>query len=288
MKKISVSAYFFILPAYLFFFAYILYPVFFLGYGSLFNWSTLSNRVFVGLGNYTRIFSDPAFSKILRNTLLWMIITISAQAAIGFTIAYLIEEKIKRFRAFFRTIFFLPVVSSVVVIAIIWSNIYKPYQGILMNFLNNFGIPIIDFLGSPDIAIFSIIIVNIWQWTGWSMVLYIAGIAGLPSEVKDSALVDGAGSLQKIFRIYLPMLSGIHRTLIMLGILGSLQTFALIYSMTGGGPFHATEMPATYIFQTGFMAQQMGYASAISIVVLLFALLITAIQIFFHRLHAAV
>ncbi len=278
-QRINWQGYLFILPAVVFFACFILYPILFVGYGSFFSWTNLLNMQFVGLENYTKIFTDPVFGKVLRNVVFWIIITVFVQAALGFTFAYIIEEKIKRFRSFFRTMLFLPVVTSVVVIAIIWSNIYKPYQGILMGFLGKFGIPIIDFLGNPAIAIFFIIAVNIWEWTGWSMVLYIAGINQIPEDVKEAACIDGASGLQQVFRIYLPMLSGTHKSLVMLGIIGSLQTFALIYSMTGGGPNHATDMPGTWIFQTGFSNQQMGYASAISMVILLFALGLTIIQV---------
>lgn len=280
-KKYNWPGYLFILPSILFFLFYILYPIVFAGYGSLFSWSNLLNMKFVGLQNYAKLFSDPVFLKVMRNVVYWILITVIVQAAIGFTLAYIIEEKLPHFKGFFRTLFFLPVVTSVVVIAILWANIYKPYQGILANFLSLFGIGIIDFLGNTRLAIFSIILVNIWEWTGWSMVLYVAGINQIPEEIKEAASIDGASGLQQIFRIYLPSLSGTHKSLVVLGIIGSLQTFALIYSMTGGGPNHATEMPGTYIFQTGFSNQQMGYASAISMAILLLALVLTAIQVLF-------
>ena len=280
-RKVNVSGYLFVLPAILFFAGFILYPILFVGYGSFFNWSTLANMQFAGMDNYVKLFHDPVFLKIVRNVVYWILITIFVQAALGFTFAYIIEEKLKRFKGFFRTMLFLPVVTSVVVIAIVWSNIYKPYQGILMNFLSKFGVPIIDFLGDPKIAIFSIILVNIWEWTGWSMVMYIAGINQIPEDVKEAAAIDGATGIQQVFRIFLPMLGGTHKSLVMLGIIGSLQTFALIYAMTNGGPNHATDMPGTYIFTTGFTNQLMGYASAISIVVLLFALILTAFQVGF-------
>ena len=280
-RKVSIAGYLFVLPAVAFFAFFILYPILFVGYGSFFNWTNLLNMQFAGFDNYVKVFHDPVFLKIIRNALYWIVVTVFVQAAIGFCLAYLIEEKLKRFRGFFRTMFFLPVVTSVVVIAIVWSNIYKPYQGILMNFLGNFGVPIIDFLGNPTYAIFFIIIVNIWEWTGWSMVLYIAGINQIPEDVKEASHIDGADGLQRIFRIYLPMLGGTHKSLVMLGIIGSLQTFALVYSMTNGGPNHATDMPGTYIFTTGFSNQQMGYASAISIVTLLLALVLTALQVGF-------
>lgn len=281
-RKYNLVGYLFILPSVLFFLFYILYPILFVGYGSFFNWSTLINMKFVGLDNYIEIISDPVFGKVMRNTIYWIAITITVQATIGFTLAYIIEEKLTRFRGFFRTAFFLPVVTSVVVIAIVWAKIYQPYQGILSNFLSKTGLfGIIDFLGNTKIAIFFIIIVNIWEWTGWSMVLYIAGINQIPEDIKEAARIDGATGMQSIVHIFLPCLSATHKSLVMLGIIGSLQTFALIFTMTGGGPNSATEMPGTFIFKMGFTNQRMGYASAVSMMILLLALILTVVQVVF-------
>lgn len=281
-RQYNLVGYLFVLPAVLFFLFFILYPIMFVGYGSFFSWSNLLNMKFVGLENYIEVIKDPIFHKVMRNTVYWIIITISVQAAIGFTLAYIIEERLKRFRGFFRTVFFLPVVTAVVVIAIVWAKIYQPYQGILSNFLSQTGLfGVVDFLGNTKMAIFFIIIVNIWEWTGWSMVLYIAGINQIPEDIKEAARIDGATGMQSIFHIYLPCLSATHKSLIMLGIIGSLQTFALIFTMTGGGPNSATEMPGTYIFKMGFTNQRMGYASAISMVILLMALLLTVLQVVF-------
>lgn len=281
LKRQRIGGYLFILPAVLFFLCFILYPVLFVAFGSVYSWNTLSNMKFSGISNYIRVFQDPVMRKVMRNVVYWIIVTIIVQAGLGFALAYIIEEKLHRLRSVFRTLFFLPVVTSVVVIAIVWSNMYKPYQGLIMNFLSLFGAKIINFVGDPKIAIFSIILVNIWEWTGWSMVLYVAGINQISEDVKEAASIDGASGFRLILSIYLPLLAGTHKSLIMLGIVGSLQTFALIYSMTGGGPNHATEMPGTYIFRTGFSNQQMGYASAISIVTLVLALVLTVIQVVF-------
>lgn len=279
-RKINVAGYLFILPAFLFFLFFILYPILFVGWGSFFDWSTLSSMKFVGLENYKELFQDKVFWITLRNSVYWIVVTVPVQAILGFILAYIIEERLKRFKGFFRTGFFFPVVTSVVVIAIVWTKMYAPYQGIISHFLAGIGIQgQADFLGSPKTSIFAIILVNIWEWTGWSMVMYIAGISQIPEEIKEAAQIDGASGIKTIWYIYLPSLSSVHKSLLMLGIIGSLQTFALIFTMTAGGPNHASEMPGTYIFKTGFTNQQMGYASAISIFILLFALVLTVIQV---------
>jgi raffinose/stachyose/melibiose transport system permease protein len=279
-KGFKVSGYLFILPALLFFVCFIVYPVVFVVFGSFYKWSTLANIKFVGIGNYLQLFHDDIFKITLRNTCYWIVITVFTQMLIGFALAYIIEEKLRSMRLFFRTLFVVPVVTSVVVIAIVWSNMYSPYQGLITNFFYRLGFhgPF-NWLGSVNGAIFAIIVVNIWEWTGWSMVLYIAGISEISVEIKEAARIDGISGFSMIWYIFLPLLSHVHKSLIMLGLIGSLQTFALVYSMTGGGPNSASEMPGTYIFRTGFKIQQMGYASAISVTVLGIALAITVLQI---------
>ena len=278
--KILESGYIFLVPAFVFFLCFIVYPIAFVVFGSFFNWSTLAEMRFILFRNYIDILDDAIFWITIKNTFLWFFITIFVQAAAGFSLAYIIEEKIFHGKTFFRTVFFVPVVTSVVVIAIIWSNLYSPYNGLINNFLREvIGLDTpLNFLGNPRTVIFSLIMVNIFEWTGWSMALYIAGISEIPIEMKEAALIDGVNGFPLIRRIYLPVLSHIHKSLIMLGFIGSLQTFALIYSMTTGGPNSASEMPGTYIFRAGFTMQRMGYASAISTVILIFTLLATILQ----------
>ena len=131
------------------------------------------------------------------------------------------------------------------------------------------------------VAGIGIMLANIWDRTGWSMIMYIGGISQISEDVKEAARIDGANTWQEIIYIYIPALGSVHKSLLMLGIIGSLQTYALIGVMTGGGPNHATEMPGTYIFMKGFTESQMGYACAISVAVLIFALVLTFIQVRF-------
>lgn len=279
MKK-DYTGYLFLIPALVFFLAFIVYPIGFISFGSLFEWSSLSNMTFVGFNNFIELFKDKVFMITLRNTLYWIIVTVTIQMVLGFILAYIIEEKIKRFKGFFRTLFFIPVVTSVVVISIVWSNMYSPYQGLLTNFLYNIGVTApINWLGNVNKAIFAIMAVNIWEWTGWSMILYIAGLSEIPLGIKEAALIDGATGFKKIWNIFIPLTAHVHKSLVLLGIIGSLQTFALVYSMTSGGPNSASEVPGTYIFKMGFQVQKMGYASAISVVILLLALVLTVIQV---------
>ena len=276
----KVSARLFLTPAILFFLMFIAYPIVFILYGSLFEWSTLSSMNFVGLKNYMDLMKDSVFGITLKNSFYWIIITVFIQMVLGFVLAYIIEEGLSTGKGFYRTIFFIPVVTSVVAIAILFKNMFSPYQGLITNFIYSLGYKgALNWLGDTKTAIFAVIFVNIWEWTGWSMVLYIAGISQIPNDVKEASDIDGASSIRKIFAIYLPLLAPTHKSLVMLGIIGSLQTFALVYSMTNGGPNNASQMPGTYIFKTGFQVQKMGYATALSVVILLLALVLTVIQV---------
>ena len=287
--KINVWGYLFILPAMFFFCLYILYPIIFIMKNSLYKWATLSKMEFVGLANYAALFKDATFWTTIKNSIAWILVTVSVQACLGFILAYAIEEKIVSKKAdgksakktFFRTLFFIPVVTSVTVVAIMFSKLFQPYQGIIGYYLNKwFGMsPTINVLGNAKVALLGIMLANIWEWTGWSMIMYIGGISQIPDEIKEAARIDGANTWQEIRHVFLPSLKSVHKSLLMLGIIGSLQTYALISVMTGGGPNHASEMPGTYIFQKGFTEVQMGYACAISVAVLLFALVLTFIQV---------
>ncbi|MEF9839398.1 MAG: sugar ABC transporter permease [Lachnospiraceae bacterium] len=279
-RRYNIAGYLFIAPALLFFIVYILYPIIFVAWGSLFSWTSLRNMEFVGMDNFMAIVRDGNMIKIVKNSVLWIVITVPVQAAIGFFLAYLIEERIHKGKGFFRTAFFLPVATSVAVVAIVWGKMYQPYNGLFQTFLHSVGLNVaVNVLGSTQGAIYGIIATNIWEWTGWSMIMYVAGISQIPEDMKEAAKIDGATKWKEIRYIYLPALASTHKSLLMLGIIGSLQTFALVYTMTNGGPNYASSMPGTYIFESGFTNQQMGYASALSIAFLLFALILTVIQI---------
>jgi multiple sugar transport system permease protein/raffinose/stachyose/melibiose transport system permease protein len=227
-----------------------------------------------------RAFSDPVFWRVLRNMFYWGAITIPVQMLLGGSIAYLIERHTARSRTFFRVMFFLPVVTSVSVVSIVWAQMYAPYYGIVQEYLKYIGVQLtIAPLGEPGTAIFALILVNIWQWTGFSMIMYIAGINNIPSELFDAALIDGAHGWNLAVRIVVPLLSPVTRSLLLLGVIGTLQTFPIVHLMTGGGPDHASEIFGTYIFKQGFVIGDSGYSSALSVLVLFLALALSVLQI---------
>ncbi|MDE2821139.1 MAG: sugar ABC transporter permease [Chloroflexota bacterium] len=265
---------FFMAPAMILFVVFVLYPIFYIFGASLYDWDGINEAAYIGIGNYIEMFTDDrAFSVAIRNSLYWTFLTIFPQMFLGFALASILTSGIP-FQNIFRIIFFMPAIISPVVLGIIWQRIYAPFGGLLADLGREIGAPFLiqPYIADPKIAIFSTIAVNVWQWTGFSMLMYVAGLQGLPEEVLSAAQVDGASVRQRVQYIIWPMLRHVHLTLILLGVIGTLQTFALVYMLTKGGPNHATEMLPTYIFLKAFPLQSMGYASAVAVVLLVIAL----------------
>lgn len=265
---------FFMAPAMALFFVFVLYSIFYILAASLYDWDGINEAVFVGLGNYIELFTDDrTFGLTLRNSFLWTFLTIFPQMFLGFLLAFILTSGIP-FQNIFRIIFFTPAIISPVVLGIVWQRIYNPFGGLLADIGLEIGLSFLrqPYLADPKIAIYSTIAVNVWQWTGFSMLMYVAGLQSLSQEVLQAAEVDGAGKWQQIRFVIWPMLRHVHLTLILLGVIGTLQTFALVFMLTKGGPNHATEMLPTYIFQQAFTLQSMGYASALAVVLLMIAL----------------
>ena len=272
---------FFMAPAMLLFAVFVLYPIFYIIGASLYEWDGINEALYVGLGNYLELFTDDrAFGLAMRNSFLWTFLTIFPQMFLGFLLAYILTSGIP-FQNGFRIIFFTPAIISPVVLGIVWQRIYNPFGGLLADIGLEIGASFLrqPYLADPKIAIYSTIAVNVWQWTGFSMLMYVAGLQGLSQEVLSAAEVDGASPLQQIRFVIWPMLRHVHLTLILLGVIGTLQTFALVFMLTKGGPNHATEMLPTYIFQQAFTLQSMGYASAVAVVLLVTALSASIFQV---------
>ena len=271
----------FLAPVLALYVVFVLYPGVFIFYASMLDWDGVNPGVFVGLDNFVRLFADDrSFHLALRNAAYWTVLTVFPQMFLGFILAYVLTSGVA-FEKIFRAIFYVPAIISPVVIGIIWQRIYNPFGGLLSDIGLETGLKFLNqpYLADPNIAIFSVIVVNIWEWTGFSMLLYIAGLQGIPDDIRDATKVAGANTVQTIRYVLWPMLRHVHLTLILLGVIGTLQTFPLIFIMTGGGPNHATEMLPNYIFQQGFQLQSMGYASAVSVVLLVLALGLSLFQV---------
>lgn len=280
------EAYLFILPCVIFFCFYIIYPLYDIFFHSFFKWDGLSPlKKFISFDNYINIFLyDDVFHIALRNSLYWAILTTSIQASLGLFLALLLDFSI-RGKNLYKSIFFMPVPISVIVMGYVWGWLmYDVNLGQVNNFFRAIGLKglALIWLGDPDIAIFSIILVNIWKWTGFSMVMYMAGMQSIPIELYEAATIDGASHWQRVRYITIPLLMPTHFTLIVLGTIGAFKTFDIVYVMTKGGPIHSSELIPTKIYYEAFNLFHQGYASAIAVILFLLALVTTIIQISYY------
>jgi len=269
----------FVGPALLMYLLILFVPIVSSIYYSFFKWNLVSPMKFIGLDNYIRMFTwDDVFPITIRNVLVIIFVSVTFQQAFGFFLAVILTGKIKG-RNFFKNIIFMPAVFSSVAVGLMWTFIYNPQIGIVNTILRAIGLDNLakSWLIEPKIAIWAIGVVAIWQYTGYSMILYSAAILNIPNSINESASIDGATSWKRIRYITLPLVKPIIRINIVLACIGSLKFFDLIYVMTGGGPSRATEVLASYIYSRAFTQFQYGYGSALSIVLLIICLAITAI-----------
>ena len=262
----------YLVPALAFFVIFVLYSIFFAVQLSFFRWDGLSpNAIFVGIQNYVRLLGDEVFLRAIINTSLYTAGAIVFQASLGLLLALLIS-RISKGRLFFRTAYFVPVVMSSVIVGLLWSWFLAPHFGPIFKLFALLGLPDQIWLGNPDTALLTVLAVHVWKWSGWSMVIYLAGLQTIPLDLYEAARVEGATSLQIFWKITLPLLATATVINVASICIGSFQVFDLIFVMTQGGPGYSSEVMATFIYQKGFGALSMGYASAASCVLFLLIL----------------
>lgn len=271
MKR-SLPGIAFLLPALALFIAFVVYPIIYNIQASTLDWDGVNPGTFAGVQNYIDLFQDPVFFITLRNSAFWIVLTIVPQAIGGLLLALALNRNIFAKTAY-RAIFFIPAILSPVVVGIVWQRIMDPFNGVGASIGDslNIGWLSVNWLGDPDTAIFAVIFVNVWMWTGFSMLFYLAGLQLIDANVLDAAKIDGANAVQTTLRITFPLLKTTHLSLLLLGIIGALKTFELVYVLTLGGPNHASELLPTYAFQQAFRLQSVGYASTISVVLIVIA-----------------
>jgi multiple sugar transport system permease protein len=237
-----------------------------------------SNARFVGLANYGRVLSDPLFWKSLRNTAFFVVAGGPLTVGLALFVAVLLAARLVRFRSFFRSIFFAPVVTTLVAVSVVWKYLYQPRSGLLNVLLGWAGLPAVDWLGDPAWAMPAIILMATWKNFGTSVVLFLAGIQAIPESLYEAARIDGASPAQQFRHVTLPLLAP---TLLFVGLtttIGYFQLFAEPYVMTRGGPLHATRSVALHMYDTGFRWWNLGGAAAIAFVLFAVILAVTALQ----------
>jgi multiple sugar transport system permease protein len=284
MKK-NWSAYLFLSPWFILFAIFTVFSVSFSLYISFHEWNIVESiKTFIGLDNYIRLFKDEKFYQSLWNTLLFTGFGVPLGMASGLLVALLLNTKVKM-QGIFRTLFYIPVITPLVVSSIIWKWLYQGDYGLLNYYLLKFGIikEKLLWLADPDLAMPSLIIMGVWAGTGGVMILYLAGLQGIPEELYDASKVDGANGLQRLLFITVPLLAPTTFYILITSVIGSFQSFAHIYIMTGGGPLRRTTVVGYYIYEKGFRHFEMGYASAMAYVLFAFIFMLTIIQMKFVK-----
>jgi ABC-type sugar transport system permease subunit len=233
----------------------------------------------IGLRNYQFAFqTDPFFRNALENTLKYAIVAVPANIVLSLPIALGLNQ-IQRFRAVFRTAFFMPVVASAVAVSLLWNTIYDPQFGWLNAFLDQVGLATHSWLKDPDLAIWAVLAAAVWQDLGYNILIFLAGLQGIPDDFYDAAKVDGAGAWQRFRGITVPLLQRTTVFVLVLTMISYLQEFTHIQVMTQGGPIRSSETLVLYTYKKAFEDLQMGYASAMSIVLMGIILIITIVQL---------
>jgi raffinose/stachyose/melibiose transport system permease protein len=275
----------FLLPGFVLFILFLVYPIARSAYFSLYNWNGMGPATkFVALNNYRQILTDPVFLKSVGNCFLIVVLSLVAQLPLALALAIMVGRDLPG-RVFFRAVFFMPYVVSEVITGIIWLSLFSPdpTRGLINALLILIpGVHPQNFLGDLKQVLPCIFIVLTWKYFGLHMLLDMAGLQNIPKEIEEAALIDGANRWQMLRNVTIPLLESTLRTSVYLSVLGSLTQFNLVWIMTGGGPVHASEFMATYMYLFSFKRLQLGYGSAVALVMLVICL---AFSVLFLRLN---
>jgi multiple sugar transport system permease protein len=279
----SRAAYFFLAPALLSIFLFFFIPVIasllisFTDF-DIYALGSLSSVRFIGLQNYLQLVEDPLFWTALKNTFYFVICAGPLSIIVSLSAALMLNYKLVRFKGIFRLTYFMPVVTTLIAVAIVWRFIYHPKFGLLNYFIGFIGIDPIDWLGDPHWAMPAIILLAIWKSFGYNMIIFIAGLQNIPEDLYEAASIEGAGGWHKFKTITLPMLAPTTLFVGIITIIGYFQLFAEPYIMTQGGPLNSTLSIVQYMYQEGFRWWNMGYSASIAFVLFFIILIGTLIQ----------
>jgi multiple sugar transport system permease protein len=276
-RKNVLNGLLFISPWIIGFLCFTAYPLISSFYYSLTDYDIINQPVFVGLENYKTLFTgDDLFYKVLKNTLYMVFVGITVITICTIFISILLNNKKVKGMAFFRVVFFLPTLVPFVILSILWVWVLQPDSGVVNTILGWLGIEGPGWFSSPTWAKPSFILMGLWG-AGGSIIIYLAGLQGIPESLYEAASIDGANSMQKVFSVTLPLLRPVILFNVITGIIGTFQSFAETFIITQGGPNGSTMFYSLYLYQNAFQYAKMGYASAMAWVLLLIALTFTLI-----------
>jgi len=259
------------------------YPFFYGIFISLNQWDGYGDKKFIGFGNYIRALTDKTLYAAVFHNVQYALGTVTGKLILSFCLALLMQKSTKGV-TFFRAVFFVPVVLSATTVGVIWARIYDPVLGLLNTFLikSHFVSEPIPWLSEPKLAIWSLVIVDLWKWIGYHTVIFLAGLTTIPEELYESASIDGANYIQRLFFITIPQIRGVILMNLTIALMGAFSVFDLVYIMTKGGPYKSTEVILTFMYNQTFAGGNTNYGYGSTIAVLLF-LIILCITILMNR-----
>jgi multiple sugar transport system permease protein len=273
----NIEGYAFITPALFGLVVFLVYPILQGFYISLHNWSVLEPPSWAGISNYVHMFKDEVFLISLGNTLLWVAIYVPASIVVSFLLALALNMHLKGIKTF-RAIFYVPVVTPLLVVALMFVWMYNTDFGIINYVLYLIGLGPVPWLTNKFIALPAIALMSIWKNCGYNMVIILAALQGIPVHLTEAAMLDGITPWKKTWHITIPLITPALYYILVMAIIDGFQVFTEIYIMTSGGPGYATHTLSYYMWKNAFSYYQMGYASAISVFMFVIILLITLIQ----------
>lgn len=265
-RRENRNGWLFVAPATLHLLLFAILPIGFTLYLSLFRWKLYQpSKTFLGLQNYLYSFRDAAFLNALSNSLKYALVAVPSGIVVALAIAIMLNQKM-RLSAFFRTIYYLPAISSGVAISMIWIYIFLPETGLINTMLSQVGIKSVDFLGKSETALWSLAFMSIWIGLGPKVVLFLAGLIGVPQTLYEAAMLDGANGWQSFWRITLPMLVPTSLFVVVTSTISAIQVFTPVYMMTKGGPEDSTDVVGFHIYNEAWTSFNTGLASAKSFI----------------------
>lgn len=278
----NIAGYLFIAPAMGGFIIFMLIPTITTVVLSFFEWNIVTEPVFTGFQNYTSVFADPLFWNSIKVTLQYMLYHIPASLILAFIMAIALKQKIRGV-GIFRTAFVLPWITTPIIISFIWKWILDPNFGILNYLAKNVGLDLSNAINSEWFPMVSVALINMWIFCGYHMMIFTAGLGNIPETLYEAAEIDGANSLQRTFRITVPLMRPTIMFAMITSVIGSFQIFDLIYGMYQGGPGDTTRVYYYYIYENAFVYFKMGYACTLSVILFLMLVGFTLLQYFLFQ-----
>ncbi|MGQ9631312.1 MAG: carbohydrate ABC transporter permease [bacterium] len=281
--KTAISAVIMLIPIIVFFVLMVYYPIGW-SFWLAFNKYDLFSRVakFVGLANFAKLIMDPMFINSFVNTAYFTVSSVFLDVVLSLVLAVALE-RVTRLSGLYKFVYFIPVVSPMVVVSVLWLWLYEPQIGLLNHIISFFGIGKQKWLLDPRLAMPSLIAMSVWKGLGFNMIIFVAGLKGISSQYYEAARVDGANGWQMFWFITLPLLSPVTTFVTVTSTIGAFQVFTQIYIMTRGGPVQSTTTVVYHIYENAFRYFKMGYASSMAVVLFLVILIFTAIQLTISR-----